>query len=205
MREHLDGDKKAKPSASEKYSNQVVTFFQNNSKLGIVIIVAVVLFILVLVLGGGRKNGSGDENGSGEVIVNGTDTVPENPIDQELQKDAIPQLNDLVHTYFEAMKNCDAQAYSNIVAGDEVTEEKLQKKGEFIEDYRNISCYTKPGMTEGSYVAYIYYEVKFHNIDTLTPALSQLYICTNEDGTMYINAASVDPESSRLSEQTERG
>lgn len=162
--------------------------------MGIVIIVAVVLFILVLVLGGGRKNGSGDENGSGEVIVNGTDTVPENPIDQELQKDAIPQLNDLVHTYFEAMKNCDAQAYSNIVAGDEVTEEKLQKKGEFIEDYRNISCYTKPGMTEGSYVAYIYYEVKFHNIDTLTPALSQLYICTNEDGTMYINAASVDPE-----------
>lgn len=28
MREHLDGDKKAKPSASKKYSNQVVTFFR---------------------------------------------------------------------------------------------------------------------------------------------------------------------------------
>lgn len=184
---------KNKTSASSEGINKVVTFFKNNNKLGIVVLVAVVLVVLVLILKAVGGDSSKEETSS-EIIVGSTEETPIDQANYELQKDAIPQLNELVNTYFEAMKNYDAQTYSNIVAGSAATEEKLQKKGEFIEDYQNISCYTKPGLTEGTYVTYVYYEVKFHNVDTLCPALIQLYICTNEDGTMYINAGDLDLE-----------
>jgi competence protein ComGC len=187
-----------KPSALTETINKVVTFFHNNKKFGIVLLIAAVLIIMVLVIDAVKTKEDTETpeetQTSGEVVVSTTEEPTADPAEYELKQDAVPALNELVHTYFEAMKNCDAEAYSNIVAGEDMTSEKLQKKGEYIEDYQNISCYTKPGMTEGSYVAYIYYEVKFLNVDTLCPALSQLYICSNEDGTMYINAGALDSE-----------
>ncbi|MCI8403039.1 MAG: SH3 domain-containing protein [Lachnospiraceae bacterium] len=187
-----------KPSALTDYINKVVTFFKNNKKFGIVLFVAAGLILMVLILDAVNQKEKPEEtipsSTDHEIIVSPPEETTEDPTIYELKKDAIPQLNELVGTYFAAMKNNDAEAYSNIVAGDDMTEEKLRKKGEYIEDYQNISCYTKPGMTDGTYVTYVYYEVKFLNVDTLCPALSQLYICTNEDGTMYINAGPLSSE-----------
>ena len=183
------------PSAITDYMNKAAAFFKENKKFGLVILAAVVLLLAVLLFGGKDPAPSETEPGSSEdIIVNTTEAAPEETEDYGLKKDAVPQLNTLITTYFEAMKNCDAEAYSNIVAGDDMTAEKLQKKGEYIEDYQNISCYTKPGMTEGAYVTYVYYEVKFRNVETPGPALIQLYVCTNEDGTMYINSGALDVE-----------
>ncbi len=180
---------------NKKDINQLTTFFKDNHKLVLVVIAAVVLVILVLILRACGSGGETPQESSGEIIVGEAETeATRSAEDYALKQDAIPQLNELVNTYFEAMKNFDAETYTNIVAGDDMTTEKLQKKGEFIEDYQNISCYTKPGMSDGDYVAYVYYEVKFHNVDTLCPALIQLYVCTNEDGSMYINAGALDSE-----------
>ncbi len=180
---------------NKKAINQLTTFFKDNHKLVLVVIAAVVLVILVLILRACGSGGETPQESSGEIIVGEAETeATRSAEDYALKQDAIPQLNELVNTYFEAMKNFDAETYTNIVAGDDMTTEKLQKKGEFIEDYQNISCYTKPGMSDGDYVAYVYYEVKFHNVDTLCPALIQLYVCTNEDGSMYINAGALDSE-----------
>lgn len=166
-----------------------------NNRFAIVIVVVIVLIVLVLLLSSlGNRDGEDTTTDSGEMMVETTASQGVDPSTYELQKDAIPEVNELVQTYFTVMKNADAQGYMNIVAGDEMTQEKLQKKGEFIEDYRNIICYTKPGMTDGSYVAFVYYDVKFHNIDTLAPSMSRLYICSNDDGSMYINAGTLDPE-----------
>ena len=179
-----------------KDTNQLITFLKDNHKMALIILVAVVLVLLVLIIrscGSGGGEGTGET--SGEIIVGEEETeATRSAEDYALKQDAIPELNELVNTYFQAMKDFDAETYTNIVAGDDMTAEKLRKKGEFIEDYQNISCYTKPGMSDGDYVAYVYYEVKFHNVDTLCPALIQLYICTNEDGSMYINAGSLDAE-----------
>ncbi len=182
-------------NGGRKNTNQLITFLKDNNKMALIILAAVVLVVLVLILRScGGEDGTAGET-SGEIIVGEGETAPTRSAeDYALKQDAIPELNELVNTYFEAMKNFDAETYTNIVAGDDMTTEKLQKKGEFIEDYQNISCYTKPGISDGDYVAYVYYEVKFHNVDTLCPALIQLYICTNEDGSMYINAGSLDSE-----------
>lgn len=205
MAGRVDGDKNKNtkaPSGSQEMPsvitdtiNKAVAFVKKNNKLALVLLVAVIL-IIVLALSGNSDSDTPETvvEPSEDIIVNTTEAIPEETEDYELKKDAVPQLNTLITTYFEAMKNCDAEAYSNIVAGDDMTAEKLQKKGEYIEDYQNISCYTKPGMTDGTYVTYVYYEVKFRNVDTAGPALIQLYVCTNEDGTMYINSGALDPE-----------
>ena len=167
-----------------------------DNKLVLIIVVVVVLIALVFGLSLCGKENTGDSENTGDIAVE-TTTEPSGEVDPstyELQKDAIPQVNDLVNTYFTVMKNADAEGYMNIVAGDEMTQDKLTKKGEFIEDYLNVSCYTKPGMSEGEYVAFVYFDVKFRNIDTPAPSLSRLYICSNEDGTMYIYAGPIDDE-----------
>jgi len=134
-----------------------------------------------------------DETGSGDAMVETTESVVD-PSTYQLEKDAVPKVNELIDSYFSVMKHADAEGYMSIVVGDEMTQDKLAKKGEFIEDYQNITCYTKPGMVEGEYVAFVYYEIKFHNIDTPAPAMILLYICSNDDGTMYINAGDLDAE-----------
>ncbi|MBP3700836.1 MAG: SH3 domain-containing protein [Lachnospiraceae bacterium] len=185
--------RKRRTSAATGNIDKALALFQN--KFALVVVVVVVLIALVLGLSFCGKDDEGKTTtDSGEVIVGTTEAPGVDPSTYELQKNAIPQLNELVNTYFSAMKNADAQGYMNIVAGDELTQEKLEKKGEFIEDYQNVECYTKPGMVEGTYVAFVYYEIKFHNIDTLAPSMIRLYVCTNEDGSMYINAGELDAE-----------
>lgn len=156
------------------------------------IIIVLILIFLLSQCNKGKTNEN--EDSSGEIVKTNPEEATRDPSYYELKQDAIPVLNDLIRTYFTAMENCDVEQYTNIVTGDDMTAEKLEKKGEFIENYQNIICYTKPGLTEGTYIAYVYYEVKFRNIDTLAPALSQFYVCSNEDGTMYINAGALDAE-----------
>lgn len=159
------------------------------------ILAIIIVLILIFLLSQCNKSKTDEnESHSEEIVKTNAEETTQDPSYYELKQDAVPALNDLVHTYFAAMENCDVEQYTNVVTGDDMTAEKLEKKGEFIESYQNITCYTKPGMTEGTYIAYVYYEVKFHNVDTLAPALIQLYVCSNEDGTMYFNAGALDAE-----------
>ena len=57
----------------------------------------------------------------------------------------------------------------------------------YIESYNDITVYTKPGLTDDSYVVYASYKLKFTDIKAEAPGLSQLYVMKNEDGS-YIMA-----------------
>lgn len=111
--------------------------------------------------------------------------VPE----EALEKDAYPEVNNLVKQYYQALVDGDMDTIATIKNYvDEDEELKIVKKSDFIEAYPAITVYTKKGPEEGSYVAYVQYEVKFVNQETTAPGLSTLYICTDENGNLYINA-----------------
>ena len=111
--------------------------------------------------------------------------VPE----EALEKDAYPEVNNLVKQYYQALVDGDMDTIKTIKNYvDEDEELKIVKKSDFIEAYPVITVYTKKGPEEGSYVAYVQYEVKFVNQETTAPGLSTLYICTDENGNLYINA-----------------
>ena len=51
-----------------------------------------------------------------------------------------------------------------------------------IEDYQDITCYTKAGMTDDSYVVYVTYDVKFRRVDTLGGRKNSYLSCTEQPG-----------------------
>ena len=109
-------------------------------------------------------------------------------LEEMLEKDAYPEISNLVRKYYQALADGNVQVINSVKTKSDAQEEiKIIKKSEFIENYPVITVYTKKGPVEGSFVAYVYYEIKFFNYNKTVPGLNTLYICSREDGTYYIN------------------
>ena len=126
----------------------------------------------------------------------------------ELQKDANPQVNELISTYFQAKVDQDAQMLYKVFGKEEddrIEERKQQLKDEavYIEDYQDITCYTKAGMTDDSYVVYVTYDVKFRRVDTLAPGLMWCYVVKNDNGDYIIRENVVGDEADYVANQNQ--
>lgn len=105
---------------------------------------------------------------------------------EETTNEAVLQL---VNTYYKALEVGDSATVETVKS--DVTEEekiKLETKANDIETIDNIKVYTRPGMTEGSYVVFIYCEMKFVGIETKAPSFATTYVSTREDGSLYIDS-----------------
>lgn len=72
---------------------------------------------------------------------------------------------------------------------DEISENDLLRYAEtskYLDYYTALDVYTKPGYAEGSTLAYVYYKVRFQNHTEEFPGYQTLYICSKEDGTLFI-------------------
>lgn len=108
----------------------------------------------------------------------------------------------LMKRYFKAVSECDVDTLNSIVATTSgIDEEELKQKGEFIEDYKNISCYVMDGLMKDTYIVYVYFQIKFVNVDTLAPGLSCMYVCQDENGMVYINQEELNGEVKTYMEQ----
>ncbi len=117
-------------------------------------------------------------------------TVPEKAV---LEKNAVSELITLMNTYYDSLTACDLDTLRELVEdSSSYTPEKLAKQKQYIEDYLNITCYTKPGLNEGEYVLYVYSEIKFANIDTPAPQLNHYYINQPEKGKFRIANGMLD-------------
>lgn len=188
-------DRIEKPKQSQNVVKDFLLTNRNFIMLGLIFII--MIFAIVLLSSKPKSNGKVAE--SGEVI-----TVKESAEGEEsslaansneLQVNAIPQVNELVQKYYKALAASDMDTLHQIV--DKLTDDEqnqIKQKREYIENYNNITCYTKKGPENNSYVVFVYYEIKFVNINTSVPGLTPLYICTNEDGKLYIYNGELDPE-----------
>ena len=126
----------------------------------------------------------------------------------ELQKDAYPQVNELISTYLQAKVDQDVQTLYKVFGKEEddrMDERKQQLKDEavYIEDYQDITCYTKAGMTDDSYVVYVTYDVKFRRVDTLAPGLMWCYVVKNDNGDYIIRENVVGDEADYVAGQNQ--
>lgn len=104
-----------------------------------------------------------------------------------LEQDAYEDVNTIVKQYYEYLSTGDMEGLATVV--DEISDDEKSRilgSQALVEGYQNISCYTKKGMEEGSYVVFVYYELKFKQIETSAPGLSPLYVYTNEEGNLCI-------------------
>ena len=110
--------------------------------------------------------------------------VPEVP----LEKDAVPGVNELFDVYYKAMVEGDTATMEKLVYYMDATEIlRAAETSKYIESYPPLEIYTKVGPKEGTYIAYVYGEIKFYDYDKPVPGMRVYYVCTNEDGELYIN------------------
>ena len=151
---------------------------------GVVVVIVLVIVLLVSVLGGkGEKQPEDAENTPAVTEEAAEPEVDENP----LEVDAYEGINDLVFKYFYGLSMGDIPMLEEVV--DVITEEEIQtieRKKDYVEAYKNIQCYTKKGLEEGSYVVFASYEMKIYNIETPAPGIMALYVCLGDDGSYYI-------------------
>lgn len=75
--------------------------------------------------------------------------------------DVYPAINELVKKYMSAKVACDYETLRTLVNDSSVIDEDdLRAKSEYVEDYRNIVCYTLNGLTEDSFIVYVYEDLK---------------------------------------------
>lgn len=157
-----------------------------------VLVVAVVAVTVSLALNLNRERARVDEEssdvdeslsseGSEEVML--PEEIPEIP----LMPNEDSAIYTLVATYYNALGTGDMETLASLY--DTITDSELlrnQALSEYLDHYAELQVNTKQGPVAGSVIAYIYYRVCFVNHDDEFPGYEMLYICTNEDGSLYI-------------------
>lgn len=155
--------------------------------LPVILIVCVALTIVIAIQANKRKVEqeetvvAPEENAAEEEALL---EVPEVP----LEKDAVPGINDLFNTYYKAMVEGDTATMEKLVYYMDATEIlRAAETSKYIDEYPPLEIYTKVGPKEGTYIAYVYSELKFHDYEKPIPGMRTYYVCTNEEGELYIN------------------
>ncbi len=129
-----------------------------------------------------------------------TEPVSDTQTQESLQTEN-QAIMDLVTAYYHAVADKNMEEVRNLCESlDEESERLIQQSP--IESYNNIKIYFKKGLTENSYNVYPYYEAKMPNIDELVPSLTNLYVETKEDGSLYVVDSKSDEEVAKFMEQS---
>lgn len=164
--------------------------------LALILVLAVAVFgiraISNIANGGSSSNGSAPKqteaqtaaptDAPSDVIVE--TEAEQNTAAQPLTKDDAKVLTTM-QAYYNARVNGDTETLRKLDPS--MTDLELAKlKNSYVEGYNNITTYSRPGLTEGSYVAYVCYDGKVRDIDTMVPSLIAFYLMSDESGSLYI-------------------
>lgn len=155
-----------------------------------IILIAVVAVTVFFALGARNRDDeepselSGAPVAEGDKEENSPSTVVEN-VPLLVNEDG--ELYTLIATYYNAMGLGDSETLLSIY--DELSENsilKIEETARYIDYYSTLEIYTKAGMEEGSTVVCVFYRLLFVNHEEEFPGYETLYVCTNEQGELYI-------------------
>ena len=161
----------------------------------LLVICALVTAIAVVSRGQARAMRSG----------NSVEEIPENAIEVpevELELNAVPELNALFNDYFTAMAEGDMETLRRCMPGlTEADELRVRAISDYIERYSTVDVYSKPGPINGSYVCFVYDKVRFKDYSQDIPGIRSMYVCTDDEGRLFINTGTVTREISTYIDQ----
>lgn len=122
--------------------------------------------------------------------------VPEaTPQEITMERNTDGALYTLIATYYNAYANGDVDTIKSISSFMEETEEiRIPEMAKYVESYPLIEIYTKPGPRENSYLTYVYFHMTVKGFEEEIPGLDTFYVCTNEEGNLYLNRDEVVPD-----------
>ena len=163
----------------------------------VLLVAAVAITVTIALKAGSVSAGAVDNPENAKDFVSGGNTTAEIEVpDVPLELNAYPEVNSLILSYFEAMANGDADAIASIQSSvDDMERIKIKELGKYIESYPVVDVYTKPGPEENSYIVIAYNKVATsYYPDDYLPGYASFYVCSREDGTLYINQEMVSEE-----------
>lgn len=164
------------------------------------IVMPVILLVCVIITVGIAVSANSGKEAKEEAVVAASDVEAAGNLiavpDVAMEQDAVPEINELFNTYYQAMVTGDTDTMQTLVDHMDETEIlRAQETSKYIESYPTIEVYTKAGPREGSYIAYVYAELKFYDYDKPIPGMQVYYVCRHEDGSYYINEDGEEDES----------
>lgn len=183
MSDQKDIKNSDKKSVIEEKFAQAVEFCKKNVRY---ISAAGLFIVLVIVLAKCSGNNTDTAKPEQEIVTEAVTEETETP--EDYTKDAYPQINELISNYYTAYANGDNDTLATLAEPISDAEKSyISVFSQYVEGYENISCYTKKGLDDQSYIASVYLEVKFKDVETTAPGLETFYIRTREDGSLYID------------------
>ena len=111
----------------------------------------------------------------------------------DLEENAYPEVNNVVRAYYDAQASGDMETISSLNTYlNDIQKIKVEELSKYIESYPELNVYTKPGLTENTYVAYVCSEVKFYELEKTIPGMQTYYIGQDDNGNYYINNGTYD-------------
>lgn len=174
-------------------------FAVRNSKLVFpVILIAAVATTVTLALRAGNEDALDSSLPLPEELSLAASPTPEpeaNPKDTTMEMNTNGELYTLIATYYNAFATGDVETIKSISTYMEETEEiRIPEMSKYVESYPYIEIYTKPGPRENSYLAYVYFHMTLTSFEEEVPGMDTFYVCTNEDGSLYLNTDEVVPD-----------
>lgn len=124
-----------------------------------------------------------------------SETMADVSADVPLVENDDTAIKELILTYYNAQATGDLETLKTLC--DEISELDMlsfEEKANYIEYYPAIEIYTKKGMNEGETIVYVYYRMTFVNHEEEFPGYTSHYVCTAEDGSLYIKRGNFSEE-----------
>lgn len=153
--------------------------------LAIILVIVLAVFAVRFISGMGKDDKNKESESQSQAVVLETENQSESEEASALVQND-PAILETVQKYYTAVGNKDIETLKQIVESLDEKDQQAIENNNVIESYNNISVYSKDGPVEGSYVVYAYYDGKLTGFDTMVPSLMGLYLCTREDGSLYI-------------------
>lgn len=163
----------------------------------VIVCAAVAITVVIALRAGGVHNEELNQIGEttqSSVTETETSTSTE---DQEivLIKNEDQAITDVVATYYKALADGDEASLNSVC--DKVEEMDMlwfMETAKYVEYYPVLEIYTKPGFAEGETIAYVCFKVKLTGKDAEYPGYKVLYLCTREDGSLYVKRTNLSNE-----------
>ncbi len=167
-----------------------------NYKLYLAINVVLLIIIFVLLKGNNSTEPEPEapqEPPAQETEVESKEPEEESEPENNLEENSHASIDRLVGKYCEYIASGDVEGLEEIV--DVLTDEEkesIKNRAAFIESFDNVTCYTKNGPVEDSYIVFVCYDMKLINIETSAPDIICLYVGPNGEDGRRIHYGSID-------------
>lgn len=154
-----------------------------------VIVIAVVALTVTVALNKGEAKEQPEEVESSTPTVESSAEQVLEPVEKDvpLLANEDGAIQALMENYYNALATGDEETLRTIC--DEISDKDMlryMETAKYTQSYPTLEIYTKPGLEDGTTIAYVYYHVVFDGQEDAFPGYQAHYICTNEEGNLYL-------------------